>query len=162
MPSRSGSAKPIVYDVVHRAEQIDDLLVAPVGEDRLLVGAAAAVAAAVVDGDDHVAVGREQLALEAERVLVLAVRAAVDAQQRRILAPGTVVGGLTIRPWTSVPSLLVDAKSSVVPSARRPATRRSGASAGAARRSRARTPPGSASPSTRAPRTRRRCRRTAT
>ena len=86
MPSRSGSARPIFCDVVHRAEQVDDFLVAPVGEDRLLVRAAAAVAAAIVHRDDDVAVGGEQLALEAERVLVLAVRAAVDAQQRRILA----------------------------------------------------------------------------
>ena len=81
---------PMLLDVIHGAEQIDDFLVAPVGEDRLLVGAAAAVAAAVVDGDDDVAVGGEQLALEVERVLVLSVRAAVDAQQRRIAAPWRV------------------------------------------------------------------------
>ena len=77
-----------LLDVIHRAQQIDDFLVAPVGEDRLLVGAAAPVAAAVVHGDDDVAVGGEELALEVERVLVLPVRAAVDPQQRRIAPPG--------------------------------------------------------------------------
>ena len=102
--------------MIHRAEQVDDFLVAPVGEDRLLERAAAAVAAAVVHRDDDVAVGGEELALEVEGVLVLPVRPAVDPQQRRILAAGVEVGGLTIRPWTSVPSLLVEVKSSVVPS----------------------------------------------
>ena len=74
--------------MVHRAEQVDDFLAAPVREDRLLERAAAAVAAAVVHRDDDVAVGGEELALEAERVLVLAVGTAVDPQQRRILLPG--------------------------------------------------------------------------
>ena len=103
--------------VIHRAEQIDDFLVAPVGEDRLLVGAAPPVAATVVHRHDDVAVGRKQLPLEAERVLVLAVRAAVDAQQRRVFLPLRCRSrGLTISPCTSVPSLLVDVNSSVVPS----------------------------------------------
>ena len=76
---------PDATDVVHAGEQIDDFLVAPVGEDRLLVRLAAAVAAAIVHVEHRVAVRGEQLALEAERMLVLAVWAAVNAQQHRIL-----------------------------------------------------------------------------
>ena len=68
------------------AEQVDDLLVAPVRVNGLLERAAAAVAAAVVHGHHRVTVGGEQLPFEAERMLVLPVRPAVDAQQGRIAA----------------------------------------------------------------------------
>ena len=84
--------------VVDAGEQVLDLLVTPVGEDGARILRAAAGAAAIVDREHHVAVGREQLPLERravarqlERVVVLAVRAAVDPQDRRIAAPGDVV-----------------------------------------------------------------------
>ena len=94
MPSRSGSARPIFSDVVHGAEQIGDFLVAPVGEYRFLIGAAPAVAAAIVDRHDHIAVRGEQLALEVERLFVLAVGPAMDSEKRRVLPPGDVAGWL--------------------------------------------------------------------
>ena len=53
-------------------------------EDGLLERAAAPRAAAVVDRQNDVAVGREELSLEAERVIVLAVRPAVDVEQHRV------------------------------------------------------------------------------
>ena len=94
MPRRSGIGDARRDGLVHRAEQVHDLLVAPVGVDRLLVGAPAAGAAAVVHREHDVAVGGEELAVEAERVLVLAVRPAVDVEQRRVLLPGRVGGRL--------------------------------------------------------------------
>ena len=84
MPSAIRIDEAELLHVVHGAEEVDDFLVAPVGEDRFLIRAAAAVAAAIVHRDDDVAVGGKELALEVERVLVLAVRAAMDAEQRGI------------------------------------------------------------------------------
>ena len=77
---------PCLHRFVDGAEQVDHFEVAPVAVDRLLKRVAAAGAAAIVDREHDVAVGGEELAIERERVLVLPVRAAVDDQQRRILA----------------------------------------------------------------------------
>ena len=106
-----------LLNVIHRAKQIDDLLVTPVGEDRFLIRAAPPAAPAVVHAHHDVAVRREDLPLEAER------DARPDRSVRRECATASdtsalacSVGGFTIRPCTSVPSLLVDVKSSVVPS----------------------------------------------
>src|SRR5262249_724067 len=76
-------------DLIDRAEQVYDFLVAPVREDRLLVSAPAPVAAAVIHLDDDVAGARERLPLEIEGVAGLAVRAAVYAEERRIFLAGT-------------------------------------------------------------------------
>ena len=154
-PSRPASTHGMLLEGVHRAEQVHHFLVAPVGEDRLLEGVAAAVAAAIVHREHDVAVRGEQLALEVEGVLVLAVRTAVDPQQRGILPRRDRTSrGFTTRPLTSVPSALVDVKSSVVPELDAcSATRRSGATACAARPPRARGPRAAAWRSRPAPRT---------
>ena len=60
-------------------------------ENGLLEGAAPARAAAVIDREDDVAVGGEELLLEAEAPVVLAVRPAVDAQEHRVQL-GRIVG----------------------------------------------------------------------
>jgi hypothetical protein len=70
--------------VIHRAEQVHHFLVAPVREDRLLIGVPSSVAPAVVHGHDNVAVRGEELALEVERMFVLTVGTTVDPQQRRV------------------------------------------------------------------------------
>ena len=80
--------------LVHGAEEVHDLHVAPVGEDGLLVRAPAARAAAVVDRQDDVAVGGEELAVEAEGVLVLSVRPAVDVEEGRVFLSGRKRGRL--------------------------------------------------------------------
>ena len=114
-PIRIGNA--LLDRFIHRAEQIDDFEIAPVAVDRLLERVAAARAAAIVDRQHDVAIGGEELAIERERVLILAVRAAVDDQAasdtscRPCSRPAS-----TISPCTSVPSLLFDWKSSVVAS----------------------------------------------
>ena len=80
--------------VVHAGEQIDDFLVAPVGVDGLLEGRAAPGAAAIVHLEHGIAVGGEELALELEAVLVLAVGAAVDVEDQRQLLPAGRTGWL--------------------------------------------------------------------
>ena len=71
--------------MIHRPEQVDHFLVAPVGKDGFLVTTATPVAAAIVDRDDHVSICRKQLAFETERMFVLSVRSAMDAKQRGVL-----------------------------------------------------------------------------
>src|SRR5450432_2273579 len=74
---------------------------APVGDDAAGKFHAATVAAAIVDGQDHVAVGGEKLALELKRigvegqaVIVLAVGSAVNPEKSGIFFRGTVGGRL--------------------------------------------------------------------
>ena len=62
---------PCLIGFVNRTQQIDDLETAPVGENRLLISVAAAGAAAIVDRQHDIAVCGQELAIEAERVLVL-------------------------------------------------------------------------------------------
>src|SRR6266850_3799763 len=73
----------------------------PVGKDAAGEFRAAPGAAAIVDGEHHKAMGREQLSLERwpvalqlEGVVVLAVGSAVDPHDRRIATSGNVVGWL--------------------------------------------------------------------
>src|ERR1051326_8910951 len=80
--------------MVHRGLQIHDLFVAPISGDDGLIFFTAARAAAIVHRDDYVAVGREQLALEVEGVLILPVWPAVNAQERGILFARLVIGRL--------------------------------------------------------------------
>ena len=81
---------PCVTASSTRAEQVDDFEVAPVAVDRLLRSVAASGAAAIVDVQHHVAIRREELAIEVERVLILAVRTAVDDEDQRIARAGLV------------------------------------------------------------------------
>ena len=84
--------------VIDRGQEVLHFLVPPVGVNRLLVFRAPAGAAAIVHRQDDVAVRRKELALEAERVLVLRVRSAVDAQQRRVAGAGLEGRGLHHEP----------------------------------------------------------------
>src|SRR6185369_13215194 len=77
--------------VIDGGLQVDDFEVAPVRGDRGLILLAAAGAAAIVHVHDDVAVGGEELPLEVERVGVLAVRSAVDTEERRVFAAVLVV-----------------------------------------------------------------------
>ena len=86
MPSRSRIGDAGADRLVDGAEQIHHFLVAPVGEDRLLIRRAAAVRAAIVHRQHGVAIRGEELAIEAEAIAVLAVRSAVDVQNHRQLA----------------------------------------------------------------------------
>src|SRR5262245_52827975 len=58
---------------------------APVGEDRARELLASACAAAIVYDQDRVPVRGEELPLQTERMLILPVRPAVNAQQQRNL-----------------------------------------------------------------------------
>jgi len=77
--------------MVDRSLQVEHLFIAPVGRDRELVFLAASRTAAVVHGDHNIAVGGEELALEVERVGVLSIRSAVDAQQGGVLLPRLII-----------------------------------------------------------------------
>ena len=73
---------------VHSGQQIDDLEVAPVGVDGLLVLRAAPGSATVVHLQHGVAVGRQDLADLVEAVVVLSVGSAVNPEDQRELAGG--------------------------------------------------------------------------
>ena len=81
-PIRISNALPNRF--VNRTKQIHDFEVAPVGVDGLLIRIATTRAASVVDRQHDIAVRRQQLAIEAERVLVLSIRSTVDDEQRWI------------------------------------------------------------------------------
>ena len=74
-----GVGDSLLDGFVDAGEQVDDLLVAPVGEDGLLVGGVAAVAAAVVHVEHCVAFAGEELPLGGEAVAVLAAGASVNS-----------------------------------------------------------------------------------
>ena len=120
MPSRSGSATPLLIGPVHAGQQIDDFEVAPVGVDRLLVLRAAARAAAVVHLQHGVAVGREDLADVVEAVVVLAVGAAVDPEDQSAACRQAQPAGLASSPLTTVPSFAVNVTSSMLENATSP------------------------------------------
>src|SRR5262249_9304016 len=82
-PGRIGD--PQLHDLIDRGLQIVDLIVAPVGGDRLRELRPASGAPAIVHRQDGVAVRREPLPLEAEGMLVLRVRAAMNPEQHRNL-----------------------------------------------------------------------------
>ena len=108
---------------VNRTEQIHYLEVAPVGVNGFLIRVSTTRAASVIDRQHDVPLRRQQLAIEAERMLVLRIRSTVDDEQRWISLSGLNPAGLTIRPCTSAPSLLFDVKSSVVANCNSPTTR---------------------------------------
>jgi hypothetical protein len=78
--------------VIHAGQQVLYFLVAPVGENRPPIHLAAAVAAAVVHGKNGVTVRGKKLALEVQLVLILPVRATMNAQQQRQLLRFVVSG----------------------------------------------------------------------
>src|SRR5690606_6783119 len=80
--------------VVRAGQQVDDAGFGPVGEQRFFPLPPAPGAAAVVRREHDVAGAREELPLEVELVGILAVRAAVDAQERRVAPAGLITNGL--------------------------------------------------------------------
>ena len=70
-----GIGDSLFHGFVDTGEKIDDLLVAPVTKDGLLVGGVAAGAAAVVHVEHGIALGGEELPLGFELVIVLPVGA---------------------------------------------------------------------------------------
>ena len=86
---------PLRDQIVDAGQQILDLFVAPIGENGLRERDAAAAAAAIIDAQNDVALGREHLRFELisiqhQGVFVLAVGSAMDPQNRRILAAGDI------------------------------------------------------------------------
>ncbi len=86
MPEPIGIGHAALDRPVHAGQQIDDLEVAPVGVDRLLVLRAAPRAAAIVHLQHGEAVGGEDLADVVEAVVVLPVGAAVNPEHQRQLS----------------------------------------------------------------------------